>query len=137
MVRIKNLEKDLSSTKDLLMQEHQIRNSLELEVKRLSSSLKILQQASASDYENTIHKQQQEIVRILSEKAEIERFSDLCREKIKLLESVRTPPPSQKPSALPLACLRVGPGAFPSPDAPNRPAPPRRGCSRPATGTPP
>ena len=88
MVRIKNLEKDLGVARELLMQEHQMRNSLELEVKRLSSSMKILQQASASEYETTIHQLQQDIIRILTDKAEVERVVDLSKEKIKLLDQV-------------------------------------------------
>ncbi len=88
-IRIGCLEKELSHTKDLLMQEHHIRNSLELEVKRLASSTKILQHSTVSEFEGVIHNQQREIIRILAEKAEIERFVDLCKDKINLLEDVR------------------------------------------------
>ena len=89
MIRIGCLEKELSHTKDLLMQEHHIRNSLELEVKRLASSTKNLQHSTVSEYEGVIHNQQRDIIRILAEKAEIERFVDLCKDKINLLEDVR------------------------------------------------
>jgi chromosome segregation ATPase len=88
MENVQRLERDLASSNEKILQDEQIRASLELEIKRLASNTRVLHFSTASEYEREIHNLQQELIRTMNDKEELQRYADLSDEKVNLLEGV-------------------------------------------------